>query len=160
MIQSTKNVNHCEPKYQPFRRFIRNHFAGKLVKTLTADKIDAFRRTLGFNVIDAFSAKQHTLTKIIKEVFEGEDIQTEYSVSSYRIDLYCHKYKLAIVVDEFGHSDRIIDHEVKRQKATEKELGCKFFRINPDKENFNEKKLSMKYIDTLKNQLKNQLKSL
>ena len=95
-----------EPKYQPFRRFICNDLAEKLVKTLMADKIDAFRRSLGFNVIDAFNAKPRTLTKPIKEVFEGEDKQSEYSILSYRIDLYFYKYKLAIDVDEFGHSDK------------------------------------------------------
>ena len=33
--------------------------------------------------------------------------------------------------------DRDIGCEIERQKALEKELGCKFIRINPDKENFN-----------------------
>ena len=63
---------------------------------IRADEIDAFRRSLEFNVVDAFKVKQQTLTKIIKEVFKGEDIQTRYSVLSYRTDLYFHKYKLAI----------------------------------------------------------------
>ena len=68
----------------------------KIVKALRADKIDAFRRRLGFNVIDAFNAKQWSVTKTIKKVFEGEDIQTEYSVLRFRVDLYFHEYKLAI----------------------------------------------------------------
>ena len=38
--------------------------------------------------------------------------------------------------DENGHSDRNIDYEIKRQKAIELELGCKFIRIDPDKEDF------------------------
>ena len=29
-----------------------------------------------------------------------------------------------------------IDYEVKRQKGTEQELGCKFIRTDPDKEDF------------------------
>ena len=33
-------------------------------------------------------------------------MQTWYSVLGYRIDLYFHKYKLAIEVDELGHADR------------------------------------------------------
>ena len=37
-----------EPKYQPFRSFIHNNLAEKLVKTLRTDKIDEFRRSLGF----------------------------------------------------------------------------------------------------------------
>ena len=64
-------------------------------------------------------------------------MQTQYIVLDYRIDLYFHDYKLAIEVDEKGHEDRNIGHEIKKQKAIEKELGCEFIRINPDEENFN-----------------------
>ena len=39
-------------------------------------------------------------------------------------------------IDENGNSDRNIDREIKRQKAIEQELGCKFIRIGPDKEDF------------------------
>ena len=38
--------------------------------------------------------------------------------------------------DENGHSDRNIDYKIKRQKAREQEIGCKFIRIDPDKEGF------------------------
>ena len=54
-----------------------------------------------------------------------------------QIDLYFHKYKLAIEVDELGHADRNINNEIERQKALEKELNCVFIRINPDKKDFN-----------------------
>lgn len=45
--------------------------------------------------------------------------------------------KLAIEIDEFGHSDRNFDDVNKRQKAIENELDCKFIRIDTDKHNFN-----------------------
>ena len=64
-------------------------------------------------------------------------MQTQYTVSGYRIDLYFHKYKLAIEVDELGHNDRNIDYEIQRQRALERELGCVFIRINPDAADFN-----------------------
>ena len=54
-----------------------------------------------------------------------------------QIDLYFHKYKLAIEVDELGHNDRNIDYEIQRQRALEKELACVFIRINPDAADFN-----------------------
>ena len=60
----------------------------------------------------------------MKEVFEGENIQTEYSVLDFRVDLYFHKYKLAIEVDEFNHSGKDFDYELTRQKAIEKKLRC------------------------------------
>ena len=53
------------------------------------------------------------------------------------MDLYFHKLKLAIEVDELGHADRNLGNEIERQKALEKELGCVFIRINPDEKNFN-----------------------
>ena len=81
--------------------------------------------------------KEQTVLKSIKDAFEGEDMQTQYSVLSYRIDLYFHKYKLAIEVDELGHNDRNIDYEIQRQKALERELNFVFIRINPDEKDFN-----------------------
>ena len=73
----------------------------------------------------------------IKDPFEGKNIQTQYSVLAYRIDLYFQEYKLAIEVDEWDHNDRNSYYEIQRQRSIEKELGCVFIRINPDEENLN-----------------------
>ena len=43
---------------------------------------------------------------------------------------------LAIEIDKNGQSDRNIDSKIKRQKTIEQELGCKFIRIDPGKEDF------------------------
>ena len=64
-------------------------------------------------------------------VFKGENQQTQYSDLGYRIDLYFHDCKLAIEVDEKGHMIEILT------KALERELSCKFIRIDPDEEDFN-----------------------
>ena len=64
-------------------------------------------------------------------------MQTQYTVLGYRIDLYFHKYKLAIEVGELGHNDRNISHEIQKQKALENELSCVFIRINPHETDFN-----------------------
>ena len=69
-----------EPECHPCRRFRHNDLAEKLVKALKTDQTDAFRRSLGFNVVDTFSFKQQSITETIKEIFQGEDIQTEYKV--------------------------------------------------------------------------------
>ena len=74
-----------------------------------------FRSKLGFNQYDITS-----VLKSIMDVFEGENMQYQYSVLGYRTDLHFHDYKLAIEVDEKGHKDRNIDHEIQRQKALEK----------------------------------------
>ena len=102
-----------EPKYRSCRRFIRNDLAEQLVKTLKTPNVNALRRGLKFNVTDVFDIKQQSITEKIKEIFEGEDIRTEYKASGldYRIDIYFHEYKLAVEVDEYGHCDREIEYE-------------------------------------------------
>ena len=68
-----------------------------------------FKRNLGFKLHDVINFKEKTVLESIKDAFEGEDMQTQYTVIGYRIDLYFHEYKLAIEVDELGHNDRNID---------------------------------------------------
>ena len=81
-----------------------------------------FKSKLGFNEHDITLTKEQSLLKSVIDAFEGENMQTHYSVLSYRIDPSFHDYKLAIEVDEKGHKDRNIDHKIKRQKVVEKEL--------------------------------------
>ena len=95
------------------------------------------KRNLEFRLHDVIDTKEQAVLKSIKDAFEGEDMQTQYSVLGYRIDIYFHKHKLAIEVDELGHADRNLGNEIQRQKALEKVLDCVFIRINPDEENFN-----------------------
>ena len=54
----------------------------------------------------------------------------------FRIDFYFTEYLLAIEIDEKGHTDTDLIFEEKRQKVLEKELGCKFIRINTSKEGY------------------------
>ena len=90
------------------------------------------KKNLGFTLHDMINTKEQTIINSIKYSFEGEDMQTQYTVIDYRIDLYFHKYKLAIEFDELGHNDRNIDYEIQQQKALERELSCVFIIINPD----------------------------
>ena len=83
------------------------------------------------------NTKEQTIINSIKDTSAGENIQTQYSILGYRIDLYFHEYKLAIKVDELGHTNRNINNEIERQKALEKELNCVFIRINPGEKDFN-----------------------
>ena len=64
-------------------------------------------------------------------------VHTQYSVDQYKIDLYFPKHKLAIECDEFGHLDRDIEYEVKRQKYIKNKLGCQFIWYNTDAKDFN-----------------------
>ena len=91
------------------------------------------KKNIGFTLHDVINSKEQTVINSIK----GENMQTQYTVLNYRIDLYFHKYKLAIEVDELGHNDRNINCEIQRQQALERELSCVFIRINPDAVDFN-----------------------
>ena len=95
------------------------------------------KKKLGFTLHDEINTKEQTVINSIKDAFEGENMQSQYTVLNYRIDLYFHKYKLAVEVDELNHNDRNIDYEIQRQQALERELSCVFIRINPDAIDFN-----------------------
>ena len=126
-----------KPKQQPNRRFLHNDLALKVIMDCRTDESCNIKWNLGFRLHDVINTKEKTVLKSIKDVFEGEDMQTQYSVLGYRIDLYFHKHKLAIEVDELGHADRNLSNEIERQKALEKELDCVFITIDPDEKNFN-----------------------
>ena len=82
------------------------------------------------------NTKEQAVLRSIKDAFEGEDMQTQYAVIGYIIDLYFHKYKLAIEVDELRHADRNLNNEIERQKALEGELNYVFIKINPNEKDF------------------------
>ena len=90
------------------------------------------KSNLGFTLHNVVNTKEQSVINSIKDAFEGEDMQTQYSVLSYRIDLYFHKCKLAIEVDELGHADRNFNNEMERKRALERELNCVFIRIDPE----------------------------
>ena len=97
----------------------------------------SLERNLGFNLHDVINTKEQTVLRSIKDAFKGEDMQTQYTVIGYRVDLYFHKHKLVFEVNELGHDDRNLNNEIERQKTLERELDCVFIRINPDEKNFN-----------------------
>ena len=121
-----------KPKKQPNRRFLRSDLALKLIMDCRTDESCNLKRNLGFTLQDVINAKVQTVINPIKDAFEGDDMQNQYSALGYRIDLYFHKHKLAIEVDELGHADRNLSNEIERQKALEKELDCVFIRIHLD----------------------------
>ena len=95
------------------------------------------RASVGFKEYYIMLTKKQSVLKSVMDAFDGENMQTQYSVLGYKIDLYFHDYKHAIEVEEKSRKDRSIDHEIKRQKGLEKELNCEFIRINPDEKDFN-----------------------
>ena len=81
-----------------------------------------FRTKVGFNQHDPIMTQEQSILSKIMTLFASEEIILQHNVLGYRIDPYFSKYKLAIELDEQGHKDRNIGHEIQRQKTLEKEL--------------------------------------
>ena len=99
---------------------MRSDLELKVIMDCIKDEPCNLKRNLGFRLHNVINTKEQTVLKSIKYIFEGEDMETQYSVLGYRIDLFFHKHKLAIEVDELGHADRNLSHEIERQKALQK----------------------------------------
>ena len=65
-----------------------------------------FRAKLGFTQYGITLKKESSVLESIMETFEGENMETQYNVLTYRVYLYFHDYKLAIEIDRKGHKDR------------------------------------------------------
>ena len=46
------------------------------------------KKNLGFTLHDVINTNEQKVTNSIKDAFEGENMQTQYSSLGYRIDLY------------------------------------------------------------------------
>ena len=66
------------------------------------NKIDNFRRKLGFRSHDITMSKEESVTTKIIKTFSNEKILPQHSVLSYQIDLYFPEHKLEIEFDEKG----------------------------------------------------------
>ena len=99
-------------KKQPNRRFLGSDLALKVILDCRTNESCYLKTNLGFRLHDVTNTKEQTVLKSIKDAFEGENMQTQYSVLGYSIDLYFHKHKIAIEVDELGHAD---SNEMKSQ---------------------------------------------
>ena len=54
------------------------------------------------------------------ETFEGENMEAQYSVLNYGVDLYFYDYELAIEIDERRHKDVDEYYEKQREKLVKK----------------------------------------
>ena len=94
-----------KPKNQPNRRFLRSDLALKVIMDCRTDESYKLKRNIGFILHNVINAKEQTVINLIKDAFEGENIQIQHSVLGYKTDLYFHKHKLATEIDELGHAE-------------------------------------------------------
>ena len=104
-----------EPINQSNRIFISKKLLTRVTMDFRTRRAREFRKRLWFKQSEYISTKeQSVLTK--KSSFEGENMQTQYSLLGYRTDLYFHDYRFTIKIDENGHNNRNADYVIKSQK--------------------------------------------
>ena len=105
---------------------------------VSTPKAIKFRFELRFKQHDIVLSKKQSVISKIAKLFSIEKMLLQHSVLDDRIDFYFPKHKLAIEVDEKGHTDRDEKKEKEREKRIKEKLGCKFIRINPDEKDYDE----------------------
>ena len=73
--------------------------------------------------------KEESVTIKIIKVFSNEEILLQHSVLNYQIDLYFSEHKLAIEVDEKGHTDRDEKKKMKEKKKYKKNLDVNLLEL-------------------------------
>ena len=89
-------------------------------------------------ILEEYSVKIYDIVPYFYEHYK-EKVQANKNGCEYilfRNDVYFIEYFLTVEIDEKCYTDRDLIFEKKRQKAIEKELGCKFIRINTSKEGY------------------------
>ena len=113
-ITTKYNSNHTKHKYELVEQtkkqvnkiFIDKRLATKVIMDCRTTLAHRFRTRLGFKQYDVILTKQQSVLTKIMNSFEGENMETQNSILSYKIDLYFHDYKFAVEIDKNGHSDR------------------------------------------------------
>ena len=113
------------------KRFLRTALALKVIMDCRTDKSCNLKKNLGLRLHDVINTKEQAVLKLIKVSFEGEDMQTQYSVLCYRIDLY-----LQLKLMNQDMLTEILVMKLKRKKRQKKNL-IVIIKINPDEKNFN-----------------------
>ena len=99
---------------KPQRIFIQKELTTKVIMDCRTTAAHKFGTRLGFKQDYVMLAKEQSVPTKINSSFNRENMQTQYSVFVYNIDLYFHDYKLTTEIDENSHSDRNTDYETKR----------------------------------------------
>ena len=77
-----------EPIKQSHRKFIHSDLALKIIMDCRIDESCNLKSNLGLRLHDVINTKEQTVINSIKDAFEGENMQTQYTVLGYRTDLF------------------------------------------------------------------------
>ena len=134
---STKCLVNWPKDSQKYDLYISEEGIYEIVLKSKQPQSTLLAENLGINIYKhKYISKENDSVEIIMKTFDGEEMIRQFHIGKYRIDLYFPEYRLAVECDEFGHADRDIDYEVKRQRFIEDQLKCQFIRYNPDDHGF------------------------
>ena len=128
------------PYWQPHTVLISEIGLKTLITKTTLVNVNRIKHlsdALGLNLNVIPLTKEQTTSSAIMDAFYDYECIPQYTVLSYRIDLYLPKVILAIECDEFNHRRYNLEAERKHEQEIREHLGCTFFRYNPDDKNFN-----------------------
>lgn len=132
MIASIRNLIKRNPELSKY--FIEDFYIADNRKANVQFQID----DVGIDILtNKFKYNVRSVRFEYKYLNEIEDFLDEinikyilqYSVGNYRIDLYIPEYNIAIEIDEEEHKYKK-DYDSIRQNYIEKQIHCKFIRIN------------------------------
>lgn len=119
---------------QPHTIFINfNGFRNILIKSRKPASIPLAEK-FNIDLLTKIQCKEAEVLNYVIQLCKIKNIvyDLQFSCGDYSIDMYIHKYKLAIEIDENNHTDRDSEYEKNREEFIKNSLNCKFLRFNPD----------------------------
>ena len=109
------------------------------------------------NLLEEYSVRIYKIDPYFYEHYE-KNIQVDNNERKYilfKIDIYFTDFSLALEIDEKRNTDKDLIFEIKRQKALEKKLNCKFIKINVSNDFDYEISYLQKFIDEFRTRRSN-----
>ena len=109
------------------------------------------------NLLEEYSVRIYKIDPYFYEHYE-KNIQVDNNERKYilfKIDIYFTDFSLALEIDEKRNTDKDLVFEIKRQKALEKKLNCKFIKINVSNDFDYEISYLQKFIDEFRTRRSN-----
>ena len=110
-------------------RNIGKHHSEETKRKMRLSAINYIKKTLGDFKHEMFPNVGHNEKKLLDELEQKMNIKIlrQFEVDGYFVDGYIPKLRLVIEIDE---KPKDKEKDIKRQNTIEKELNCKFIRIN------------------------------
>ena len=109
------------------------------------------------NLLEEYSVRIYKIDPYFYEHYE-KNIQVDNNERKYilfKIDIYFTDFSLALEIDEKRNTGKDLIFEIKRQKALEKKLNCKFIKINVSNDFDYEISYLQKFIDEFRTRRSN-----